>query len=544
MISWIQVTFEKHTKAFLAFLLIVITIPFVFFTSGSGFGRSERRIQKREFFGTNIASQAERSRIDQDAQISVMLRVGYRMPMSAQLDEYALQRTASLALADSYHLPQPTADELKKSLGTYRAFQNEQGEFDAVQYNKLRDQLKTGGDLSEADVVRVLRDEYRLQRLNDLLSGPGYAAPYELVKQLAAGNTKWTIKVAAFDLADYSPGLKPSDDDLRKYFDDNASNFLIQERANVDYVTFSATDFAGDVVISDDEVVAYFEANKFRFTPPAEQGKPAAEPTLAAAKPEVLAALRTERAGRLAATAASDFAVALYEQKLAMDAPAVPEIVAKYRGHRATAPLFTRDGTPAGLNWPKEIVAAAFALDKTRWYSDAYASGTDQVVLLWRETLPVYQPKFEETRDQVLAAYLENQKSSLLQANGALWKSTIKSKVASGTEFEAAVAGLTAAPKSEVKSYGPFTLRQPAEGLPGPVTNIIERAAAGEISDMVIDNKKAYIVQILTKEVPTVDTASLEYTNAAKGLAANAANLSRNLVIDELVKNELARGDK
>ena len=43
MISWIQITFEKHTKVFLAFLLIVITVPFVFTIGAApGIGRGER----------------------------------------------------------------------------------------------------------------------------------------------------------------------------------------------------------------------------------------------------------------------------------------------------------------------------------------------------------------------------------------------------------------------------------------------------------------------------------------------------------------------
>lgn len=543
MISWIQITFEKHTKVFLAFLLIVITIPFVFTIGAApGIGRGERTITKREFFGYNLVNPSDQRRISFDAQVSILLRVGYMMPMGGnQLQDFAFQRTAALSLADRYHIPQPTAAQRDKYLTSLRIFQNAQGQFDAVQYNNFRDQLKSQREITEADVARVAADEVRIQQLTELLSGPGYVAPIEVANLLSLASTQWTIRVASFDLATYNPVAAPSEEILAKYYEENEAAFVIEARANVDFVTFKTADFAQADALNDDEVVAFFEANKQRFAAPPADGKPAAEPTLATARPQVEAAMRAELASRRAATAASDFAYDLYEQKLPKASPVIDTLVAKYKGRRATAPLFTRAAPPAGLPWTEQIVKAAFLLDDSRYYSDALPLGSDQIVLLWRETLPKFQPELKEVHAEVLAAYIANEKTLALQRNGAVWKSAVEAKLAAGVKFEDAVAALAAAPKSEVKTYGPFTRRQPADGVPGPVAGALDRLAAGAVSDLLLDEKNGYLVQVAEKKAPTIDGTQAEYVQAGVQLSTQAASASRALALSELVQAELAR---
>ncbi len=547
MISWIQTTFEKHTKVFLAFLLIAITIPFVFTIGAApGMSKGEHTITKREFFGYNLVSQADTRRISFDAQVSIMLRIGQMMNIGgAQLQEYAFQRTASLALADRYRIPAPTGVQRDAYLTSLRIFQNEQGQFDSAQYNRFRDQLKTSPEITEADVARVISEEWRIQRLVELLAGPGYVAPVEVANQLALATTQWSVRVASFALAGYNPVLPPTEDILAKYYEDNAAAFEIDERAGVDYVTFKSADFAAADLLNDDDVVAFFEANKQRFTAAPAEGKPAAEPVLAAVRPQVEAAMRSALATNRAATAASDFAFELYEQsaakKITKDSPAIDTLVSKYKGHRATAPFFTRAAPPAGLPWSQQIVTAAFLLDDSRFYSDTLPAGDEQIVLLWRETLPKYKPTLTEVRDQVLAAYTENEKSLALQRNGALWKAALTTKLAAGVAFDDAVGSLTGAPKSEVKAFGPFSRRQPAEGVPGAVYGALERLAAGEVSDLLLDEQNAYLVYVAEKKLPAIDNNSPEFAQLGLSMAMNAANTSRMASLNELIEAELAR---
>ena len=550
MISWIQITFEKHTKVFLAFLLIVITIPFVFTIGAApGIGRGERTITKREFFGYNIVNPGEKQRLFTDAQISLELRPdAARAAGVRNLERFSYLRTAGLALADRYRFPQPTEAQRTQFLTSLDSFKNEQGQFDSALYNQFRDSVrKNQSNASEAEVARVLAEEYRLQQVDKLLAGPGYVSALEVANLLTLKSTQWTLRVATFDLSTYNPAVTPSEEVLAKFYDDNKAAFEISDRINADFVTFKAADFAAADSLREEDIAAFFEANKYRFATPAAEGKPAIEPTLAAVRPQVEAAMRELLASRRAAAAASDFAYELYEQssakKIAKGSAEIDAIVAKYHGRRATAPLFTRNAPPTGLPWTKQIVDAAFLLDDSRFFSDALPLGSDQIVILWRETFPAFQPKLDEVRADVLAAYTANEKAAALHRSGEAWKTSLEAKLAAGTKFDAAIASLAGAPKSEIKEFGPFSRIQPARDIPPAVFGALDQLAASNVSSLLIDRngKDAYIVQVVSRKLPAVDSASPEYATLATDLSANIANIGRAITLNELVRAELAR---
>ena len=550
MISWIQITFEKHTKVFLAFLLIVITIPFVFTIGAApGIGRGERQVTTREFFGYNIVNPGQKQRLFTDAQISLELRPeSGRASFVRNLERYSYMRTAALDLANRYRIPQPSTVQRTQFLTSLSGFQNEQGQFDASRYNSFRDSLRSKqSNIGETDVAHVLAEDYRLQFIDGLLAGPGYVAPVEVSNLLALKSTQWTLRVATFDLATFNPAITPSEELLAKFYEDNKTAFTIEDRINADYVTFKAADFAAADPLREEDVAAFFESNKYRFASPSTDGKPAAEPSLAAVRPKVEGAMREILASRRAAEAASNFAYALFEEasakKIGKNSAEIDAIIAKFGGHRATAPLFTRNAPPAGLPWTKQIVDAAFILDDSRFFSDAFPLGNDQIVLLWHETFPAYQPKLEEVRADVLAAYTTDEKAAALHRSGEAWKASLETKLAAGAKFADAVAALAGAPKSEIKDFGPFTRTQPPQGIPQTVFGALDRLASSPLSSLLIDQdgKHAYFVNVAARKQPAIDTASPEYATLATGLAGSVANIGRVLVLNELVNAELAR---
>ena len=204
---------------------------------------------------------------------------------------------------------------------------------------------------------------------------------------------------------------------------------------------------------------------------------------------------------------------------------------------------YSRNAPPTGLPWTKQIVDAAFLLDDSRFFSDALPLGSDQIVILWRETFPAFQPKLDEVRADVLAAYTANEKAAALHRSGEAWKTSLEAKLAAGTKFDAAIASLAGAPKSEIKEFGPFSRIQPARDIPPAVFGALDQLAASNVSSLLIDRngKDAYIVQVVSRKLPAVDSASPEYATLATDLSANIANIGRAITLNELVRAELAR---
>ena len=551
MISWIQRTFQHHFRTIFAVLLGLLIISFVVtYAPSSGIGRADHQVQTRPFFGLNLASQEDQSRIAGDAALSVNLQAGYMGLENDQLQQYALQRFAALHMADELHVPAPTADELAGMVKTLRAFAGDDGQFDAKRYATFRDSLKTNPRLTEADVSRVLADDWRATRVEQLLGGPGYVLPADVKSQLVQGDSTWTIGVATADYAAYSPSIKPTEADLTKFFTENAFRYEIPPRVSATYVDFPAAAYASQVSVTDADVKAYYDANPARFPKPADpkaaapakDAKPDPAADFAAVRPQVEAALKFERAQRLAVKAASDLAYALFDGKVTAG-PAVDALLAAGKQTRKPLAPFTREAGPAELGGSPQIAEAAFKLDKDRFYSDALTSPTGAVVLFWQETLPARKPAFAEVRDKVSADYIEGEKRRMFVELGKVIRSQIEARLKAGDTFEKAAAAAASGVKIETKSVAPFTLRQPPQDVDYSVLGSLERLDKGQVSEMVVAQDKGVLVYVADKKVPDLAESGPAFQATRAQLASSISRFNTDSYLQDLVAQELKQSE-
>lgn len=552
MISWIQRTFQHHFRTMFAVLLGLIIVSFIIaFAPASGIGRAERSVMTRPFFGLNLASQMDQQRIAGDASLSINLQAGYMSLEGDQLQQYALQRYAALHLADELHIPEPTAAELADLVKTLHAFAGEDGQFDAKRYATFRDSLKTNARLTEADVTRVLSEDWRVSRVEQLLGGPGYVLPGDIKTQLVQADSTWTIAVATADYAGFAPGINPTAADLAKFFEENSFRYEIPPRMSASYVDFPAADFAGQVNVTDEEAKAYYTANPGRFPKPAadpkavvpakdEKPDPAAD--FAAVRPQVLAALKFERAQRLAVKAASDFAYALFDGKVT-PGPALEAVLAAHKLVPKPLAPFTREAGPAELGGSPQIAEAAFKLGPDRFFSDALPSATGSVVLFWKETLPSRKPALAEVREKVSADYVDNEKRRLFVELGKSLRSQIEGRLKAGDTFEQAATAAGSSAKLEVKSPAPFTLQQPPQGVDYSVLGALERLDKGQVSEMIITQDKGSIVYVADKKAPDLAESSPAYLSAKAQLAGSIARYNSDAYLQEMVAQELKKSE-
>ena len=115
MITWIQRYFHKHFQFVFLLILAAMAIPLVvIFSPSSGARGAQNKVLERDFFGLNLGNEGQASRLFSDGNLSAQLKAGYNALQGAQLQQYALQRVAGLAVADELHLPVPTADQVVK----------------------------------------------------------------------------------------------------------------------------------------------------------------------------------------------------------------------------------------------------------------------------------------------------------------------------------------------------------------------------------------------------------------------------------------------
>jgi peptidyl-prolyl cis-trans isomerase D len=561
MISWIQRNFQRHFRTIFGLILFVMIVSFIFTIGATpGIGHSDNRTRTQPFFGYNLASTDDQRHIFGDAALSIYLHYGFPIGDNAQLERYALERTATIALADQLHIPAPSEDVLAGYIKTMGAFADANGTFDPDKYNTFRETQVLAGFNSPAtvaDVSRVLIDNWRAEQASKLLAGPGYVLPGDIKTQLARDDTQWTIAVASVDYAKYDPTLTPAPAEIAKFFDANPARYQVPDRVSVDYIDFPAADFVPQVNVTDADVRAYYDANPARFPKPAASislVKPTPDSNFAAVRPQVEAALKLERAQNLAAQAASDAALALYNEKIDGVTPQLDAFLAEHHLTLKSLAPFSVDAPPAELGGSPETANEAFRLGKDHFFSDALTTPAGSVILLWKETLPAYTPLMSEVLSKVTADYKEDLRHKLFTNElGSTIHDQLVARLKAGDTFEKAVtvanvvASITtaanpAAPatgvKIEIKTFPPFTQRQPPKDLATSIRANLDRLETGNVSNLIFSDNKGWFVYVVAKKRPDLTEANPQFVSARDKLAPLVANASLGASLLEIITQE------
>jgi len=543
MISWLQTSFQHHFKTIFVILLAGTVIAFVFTIGAApGIGHAERGTAVRQFFDLNLNRSEDQRILFADASLSAFLNTGYGNLGSDQLQMYALQRYAALSIARQLNLPEPTQQELSEFIKTRRPFLGQDGQFDPVAYNRFRENIRANGKGGEGDVARVLTADFRVERVNQLFSGPGYVMHADIAQQLARIETSWTLSTVTVAYDSFKPTLTPTDIELGKFFEENAFRYEIQPKFNGTYVEIPLSAYLPKVSVTGEEVRAFYEANQARFPAPVQaEGAPKldAEGNFNAVKSQVELVLKTERARREAVKIASDVTVSLFEKKAT--AATINSLLAERGLTAKELTPFTQDAPPAELGGLPSVANEAFKLGADRLFTDALPTPAGAVILIWNSTIPSRRPELAEVREKVNADYIETERRKRFVAAGALLKSSVESRLNAGEAFAAAAeaAASSAGLKIEIKNVPAFSLRQPPQDLDYSIVATLERLSKGQISEMTVSAGKGHLVYAADKVVPDLSSANERYTEARQQIAMISSSATGSGLLSELVDREL-----
>jgi peptidyl-prolyl cis-trans isomerase D len=548
MISWIQRNFQHHFKIIFGVILVVTIVSFIIsYGPGSGAARGGGSVVVREFFGHQLDGANPAPADLNDAKVSIDLQLGGAGGINPdEIGNYALQRLAALHLADELHLPPPSQSEEADFIRNLRFFMGTDGQFDPVRYNLFRENLRKGGGLTEADIARVVADDVRISRLQALLDGPGYVLPSDVREQIVRSDTLWTIGTATVDYASFRPSIVPTSAQLDRFFQQNTFRYEMPPTVVANYVDFPAAPLASQVVLSDGDVRAFYEANPSRFPAPSRPAAKGAKPDpaadYAAVRPAVEAALRLERARNLAVRAASDLAYSLYDEKVAGGSALESYLAARKLALKPLAP-FSRDTGPAELGGSPEIGEAAFKLSADRYFSEAMPVPSGGAVLIWRDSRPARTPLLAEVHARVEADYVENERRERFVALGRSIHDSILSRLKAGASFDKAAAAAAAGQgvKVDARILPAFTLESRPKDLNETVGGALSHLGKGQLSDMAVTADKGYLVYVVDRKVPDAAASGPRFAEVRSQLAFNAARGASGPFLTQVVESELKR---
>jgi peptidyl-prolyl cis-trans isomerase D len=148
-----------------------------------------------------------------------------------------------------------------------QAFYGEDGKFSVARY----EQLLRAQNLTPAGFEKQIEQDILLGRIRDTVAGSAFM-PEEVVERLVRiRGQEREVSQLLMSPADFRGKIEVSEEDARKYFEENKSLFRIPERAKVEYVVLTPEVAAATVEVSEEELKRVYEDRISEFQTPEER---------------------------------------------------------------------------------------------------------------------------------------------------------------------------------------------------------------------------------------------------------------------------------
>jgi hypothetical protein len=445
MITWFQKTFGKHYKWALIAALGVLclstivgigAVPRASLTGGSQ--------PQRMYLGLDLNSQQATQDVGNAVRFTNQSLSTNPVSSEQELQLLFDERLALTQLANQWQIPAATPKQVEDYLRGLDVFHDADGNFSPVAYTAFRDSIKAAEPAQRDLAVATINENCRLERVRQILGGPGYVLPY--LAQTTAGLNKITLDLEAttLDFTKFEPSIgEVKDEVLQPIFEKSPDSFKKAAQARLSFTKVTAA-AVGDPTPA--QLHDYAVAHKDTFPNPdklTDKDKTAAT--------EAWRNEQKTQAQKDAGDTAMKFARELFDLKLARNTPEFAALLKKYNLTLQTLPLLEQ-GKPAPADSPipdDVLQQTAFSeLNAQQPFAPVQlADGT--AILFLDEAIPGRTQTFAEAKDAVKAAYVEQQKEAQFVAHGQTVRDAIAKAVSEGKSFAAAAA----AQSLTVKSY-------------------------------------------------------------------------------------------
>jgi peptidyl-prolyl cis-trans isomerase D len=141
-------------------------------------------------------------------------------------------------------------NELREVIGSVSAFFDENGQFSAEKY----EQLLRAQNLSPAEFERQIEQDLIVGRLQNTISETAIVADSTVRRLVKQRGQQREVSQLIFSPVEYREKITVTEEDTKKYFDDNKDLFKLPERARVEYLVLNEEAAAETVSVTDAEL--------------------------------------------------------------------------------------------------------------------------------------------------------------------------------------------------------------------------------------------------------------------------------------------------
>lgn len=449
---------QRSLKPLLILVLVIISVPFIFITTGPVFERNPLSTKLGKIDGHNITAEEFR-----DAQTSVeallLLRYG-QIPESPQVRQQIQQETWQRLLLLSSAKQSGIKVEDAQVIDFIRnmpALQKD-GQYQPERFENLLKYVQQALNISENRFTEIIRDELTVEKMQRLIISPIQVQPSQIADQFNLIYSPATLSTVTLQLKNYLSQVTVTpaeiDSEYKLLIDTNPA-LRTKERRRVSFIAFPApAAVKGDAAKDDARRKVSEKALELAL----------------ALEPEPDAAATAKR-------------------------PDFVETAKKFNVTVATTGLFAPDETPAPLPPSPNLNRTAFSLSNEHPVSTVVETDTAFYVLKLEEVIPSQPKALAEVKAQIEEAIKTRKAFGLLQQAGTDLAAKLKAEVAKGVPFRTAAAQLklsvesipTFVPGDEKLGHDPklALVRRLAMSLQvGEVSQFIPTATGGMIGSL------------------------------------------------------------
>ena len=551
MFNWIQTSLIKHYKWFMVLLLAVIIVAFVFTIGNfSPWGNSGPTARSQPFFSHDLSTSAGSEAVFGRGQVSLTLNYPsfFGPPSESMVIDYSLSRAGFLHVADQLGLPGPNKEQLTEHIQGLSAFMNFSTQaFDQAQFKTFMSTLESRG-LTEAYLTSVLEDDYRVQKVQELLAGPGHILPIEAIHATQKENTEWTLEIAKLAYNDFTVDIEPTQEELETFYASNDFRYRVDTRVKASYIAFDPSNYIdNDYNPEPGEKSIHFFTNKARYQAAIPTPEPiekedgttetpeAPEVKLEDVEEQVIEEIRKDRAGKKAQEVAEAFAYSIFENELENGNDAFNAAVSEAGLTLKELVPFPESAVIMQDGLTTQTLQQVFRLNDSRYYSDPIQNGDQYVILIRQGEEAAYTPELSEVLAKVTADYIEEQRRAQFAEKGAEIQKEVAAALAEGTSF----ADAANAQNLNHESLEAFKRNAtPPTGFGSDLIPQLENLEEGSVSDWVSTSTEGVLIYAVKKDVPTFTPDSEEVKTYLEQQQAGATNVQ--LVMQEMLTEALA----
>ncbi len=319
-------------------------------------------------------------------------------------------------------------EEIRNTLREVPGFQGANG-FDI---NRYRSVLAEQG-LTPAMYESLVSHQLSMMKNGALVDSATWVSPMEMEDELAAMTDRFTVQVANVSNRFAQVEMRLTDEDTRKYYEENKASFALPDRVAVRYFAIPVSNFLAYVTVPEEDLQEYYDSHTETFSRSTTNNTTETIP-YAEVRGKILAELQMEEARYCASTSVT---FNIYGKLANAGSNALVIAAAQEKAAIKTSPLFGADDTLYWVENSKEFANAAFELDPDRTDSRFGIVKGDSFIYVIEPIAhsPAHTPAYEDVLKDLRPRAMAKARSDAFQSYAKELRADLRKRVDEGKSF-------------------------------------------------------------------------------------------------------------